>query len=199
MKMVEIKMASIVKELEKLETRLVKAEAKLEKAEAKVDKLGCRWTNEEHREWLKTVETTEMGWIVNKEDTKKNGAWFDWEMAKDRVEEIKSDIENANKRYDKAEDEVERYHEEVEKMADLKKKDELQKMEFEAEQKEWAKDGIKLEARYYGETPQGKWFHIERNHGWTKRSRHCFTLRINGEVIFTSGEFWRAYSIVKNN
>ena len=199
MKMVEIKMASKVKELEKLEARLHRAEKKLEKAEAKVEKLGCKWTLEEFRAWMDTVETNENHFIVNKDDVKKNGAWFDWERAKDDVETIKSDIEKAEARLEQAEAEVEKYHKEVEEMQDLKKKEELQKKEFEEEVKEWAKDGIKLEARYYGETPQGKWFHIERNHGWTKRSRHCFTLRINGEVVFTSGEFWRAYSIVKNN
>ena len=199
MKMVEIKMGSIAKELEKLETRLEKAEAKLAKAEAKAEKFGCRWTKEEHREWLGTVETTEMGWIVNDADIKKNGVWFDWQMAKDNVEEIKAKIENATARYEKTEEEVEKHHKEIEAIADLKMKEELYKLEFEAEQKEWAKDGINLEGRYYGETPNGKRFFIERNHGFTKRSWHCFTLTINGETIFTSGEFWRAYAVIKNN
>lgn len=199
MKMVEIKMASIVKELEKLEARLVKAEAKLEKAEAKAEKLGCKWTHEEHREWLQSVETTEDGWIISKEDIKKNGAWFDLWRAKDAVEEIKSKIENASTRFEKAEEEVEKYHEEIAKMVDLKKKEELMKKEFEAEVKEWAKDGITLERRYAGYTPNGKRFVIDRNHGFTQRSWHCFTLWIGGETIFTSGEFWRAYSVIKNN
>lgn len=199
MKMVEIKMASVVKELEKLEARLVKAEAKLEKAEAKAEKLGCKWTNEEHIEWLKTVETTDMGWIVNKEDVKKNGAWYDWFSAQRELEDVKRNIENAKRRFEKAEDEVEKYREEVAKMLNLKKKEELQKLEFEAEVKEWAKDGITLKERYAGYTPNGKRFVIYRNSGITTRSWHCFTLRIDGETIFTSGEFWRAYAVIKNN
>ena len=69
--------------------------------------------------------------------------------------------------------------------------------EFEKEQKQWAKDGITLEARYYGTTPNGKRFYIERNNGVTFRSMHCFTLTIDGETIFTSGEFWRAYAEIK--
>lgn len=199
MKMVEIKMASVAKEMEKLEKRLERAETKLAKKEAAVEKLNCKWTREEHREWLDTVETNENGWIVNKEDVKKNGAWFDWEMAKDEVEDVKKRIEFEERRFEKAEAEVEKHREEVAKMENLKKKEELQKMEFEAEQKEWAKDGITLERRYSGITPNGKHFYIERNHGWTKRSRHCFSLWIDGEMIFTSGEFWRAYAVVKNN
>lgn len=199
MKMVEIKMASVVKELEKLETRLEKAEAKLEKAIAKVEKMGCKWTHEEHREWLANVETTEDGWIINKEDIKKNGAWFDWWRAEDAVKEIKEKIEYAERRFEKTEEEVERHREEVAKMENLKKKEELQKLEFEAEVKEWAKDGITLERRYAGYTPNGKRFVIDRNHGFTTRSWHCFSLWIDGETIFTSGEFWRAYAVIKNN
>ena len=198
MKKVEIKYRSIANEIEKLKIRLEKAESKLAKAEAKVEKLNCRWTKEEMLEWRKTVGTTETGWIVNDADIKKNGAWFDWEMAKDAVEEIKSKIENASDRFEKAEKKVEEYRREVEKIADLKTREELYKLEFEAEKKEWAKDGINLEGRYYGTTPKGSRFYVEGNHGFTKRSRKCFTLTINGETVFTSGEFWLAYSYIKN-
>ena len=100
---------------------------------------------------------------------------------------------------DKAEAELNAYHEEVERIEDLKKKEELFKLEFEQEQKEWAKDGITLKGRYYGTTPQGKKFWIEGNNGFTRRSLHCFTLTIDGETIFTSGEFWRAYGVIKNS
>ena len=120
-------------------------------------------------------------------------------MAIDDVQEIKEKIERAERNLAKAENELEAYREEVAKIEDLKQKEALWKAEFEEEQKVWAKDGIKLEGRYYGTTPKGKRFNIYRNSTCTDRGIHCFTLYIDGETIFTSGEFWRAYAKVKNN
>ena len=99
----------------------------------------------------------------------------------------------------KAEDEVNTYYAEVEKIADLKAKEELFKNRFEEEQKEWTKDGITLEERYNGKTPSGKQFWIGGNRGFTNRSWHCFTLYIDGVCIFTSGEFWRCYATIKKS
>lgn len=201
MKMVEIGYRSKVKEFEKLNARLQRAEKALEKKLAVAVKLGVsEWTNDEHREWLEGVETTENGWIINKSDIKKNGAWFDLSLARDEVKVVREEIERAEKRLERAEDKLEAYHAEVRALDDLKAKEDLMRKEFEAEQKEWAKDGITLERRYSGITPQGKHFSIERNSGWTDRSRHCYTLYLEGVgVVFTSGEFWRAYSVVKYN
>ena len=159
----------------------------------------AEWTDEEHREWLKSIETSETGWILNKADVKKNGAWYDLAMAQNRVDEILTKIEKAETRLQKAETELEKHRKEVEAIEDLKEKERLWKLEFEHEQKEWAKDGITLERRYAGRTPKGNWFVVERNGGWTRRSLHCFTLYIDGNVIVTSGEFWRAYGIIKNS
>ena len=201
MKMVEISYRSITAELLKLNARLERAQKALEKKQAKAEKLGVAdMDNDAHREWLKTVETTDMGWIVNKKDQQMNGAWYDLYSAREDVKEVERLIANAEKRFDKAEEKVEAYHRELAAEADLKAKEELMKKEFEAEQKEWAKDGITLERRYHGITPNGKRFSIEGNSGWTNRSRHCFTLYLEGQgVVFTSGEFWRAYGVVKNN
>lgn len=199
MKMVEIKFASIAKELEKLYKRLERAEKTLEKKTAKAEKYGVKdWTPEERQEWLKTVETVD-GWIVNKEDINKNGAYFEYHSAEYDVKDIKRSIEKAEARLDKAETDLENYNKEIEALADLMKKEELRRLEFEQEQKEWLKDGIKLEARYYGSTPSGKRFYIHGNCGMTIRSRHCVTLTINGNTVFTSGEFWRAYNAIKNS
>ena len=104
----------------------------------------------------------------------------------------------AEKRLAKADEKVAEYRAQVEAMEDLKSKEELQKLEFEQEQKEWAKDGITLEYRYTGKTPKGETFLIAGNNGYTERSLHCVTLYIGGETIFTSGEFWRAYAVIKN-
>ena len=54
-------------------------------------------------------------------------------------------------------------------------------------------------SRYNGFTPSGKRFTIYGNSGVTIRSRHCYTLYIDGKVIFTSGEFWRCYLNIKNS
>jgi len=200
MKMVEIKHRSIMNELNKLNARLERAEKALAKKTAIAEKCGVAdWSREEHREWLETVETTEYGWIVNKEDQKKNGAWFDLSSAKSDVEEVKQAIAKAEARFDKAEADLQEYREEVAKIADLKEKEKLWALEFEKEQKEWLKDGIVLESRYSGKTPSGKHFSIYGNNGFTKRSWHCFTLYIDGQTIFTSGEFWRAYGIIKQS
>ena len=198
MKMIEIKLNSVVSEMGKLLEKKERAEKKLEKASAKVEKLNCRWTMEEHREWMESVPT-ENGWIINKEDVKKNGAWFDWYRAQGDLEEVNEKIERLKNRIEEAEKKVDEYHAEVEKIEDAKRREGMNKLEFEEEQKEWAKDGIKLENRYYGETPSGKRFSIYGNSGFTKRSLHCFTLYIDGETIFTSGEFWRCYLVIKNN
>ena len=182
MKRVEITFNSIANELLKLNEKLGVADM----------------DNDQHREWLQTVPT-EGGWIINKEDIAKNGAWFDLISARNRVDEIKRSINNAEKRFEQAEEKVTEYRVQVANMKDLQQKEELRKLEFEAEQKEWMKDGIELKGRYWGITPQGKKFNIYGNNGFTIRSLHCFTLYINGETIFTSGEFWRAYGVVKNS
>lgn len=200
MKMVEITYRSNMNELNKLNSRLERQEKALAKKRDIAEKLGVAdWSNEDRLEWLKTVETSEFGFIVNKADVKKNGAWFDLSGAIRDVEETKRSIERAESRLDKAVEKLEEYRAEVAEMTDLQRKEELRRLEFEQEQKEWAKDGITLEKRYHGRTPSGKKFSIWRNSGHTMRSWHCFTLYIDGDVIFTSGEFWRAYGVIKNS
>lgn len=76
MKMIEISYMSRIKELEKLNNRLERAEKALAKKRANAEKWGVlNMTNEGHRAWLDTVPT-ENGWIVNKSDVKKNGAYM---------------------------------------------------------------------------------------------------------------------------
>lgn len=198
MKMLEISYNSLLNEMTKLLEKKDRTEKKLEKATAKVEKLDCKWTWEEHREWLMNVPTSE-GWLVNKSDVQKNGAWFDWSRAQDDLADVNGRIERLQKRIEEAEIKVDEYHAELERMNDAKKREELWKLEFEAEQKEWAKDGITLTNRYSGKTPSGKSFIIYSNNGYTERSLHCFTLRIAGSTVFTSGEFWRCYLIIKNS
>lgn len=199
MKQAEIRYNTVVKEIEKLEARLAKAEAKLEKKTALAEKYGVKeMTVTEYREWISTVECDENFTIKSKEDIKKNGAYFDYRSAKSDVEDIKRHIENAEQRLVKRLEAYEKEQELEKQIADAKSIEEKWQLEFEAEQKEWAKDGITLTSRYAGTTPQGKHFSIYGNCGWTMRSRRCFTLYIDGNVIFTSGYFWRAYIEIKN-
>ena len=199
MKMVEIKLKSLTNEMDKLLKQKERAEKKLNKTLAKVEKLDCKWTKDEHKEWMSNAPKDDNMWLVDKNDVKKNGAWFDWICATHEVEDINRRIENCTTRMEKAIVKVDEYRTEVAKLADAKKREELWKLEFEAEQKEWAKDGITLESRYSGLTPNGKKFVIYGNCGWTERSRHCFTLKIDAQTIFTSGEFWRCYMTIKKN
>lgn len=199
MKRIEITLRSYTTELEKLYARLEKAEKAYQKKLAQAEKFGvATMTDEEHFEWLKTVPTCN-GWITDKAAIKKNGAWFDLISAKRNISDIQRSIEHAERRFEKDEQAVEEYRREIEAITDLKEKEKLFKLEFEKEQAEWLKDGIKLEGRYYGITPSGKKFWISRNNGFTERSFHCWTLYLDGETIFTSGEFWRAYGIIKQS
>lgn len=198
MKRIEIIYRSISKELDKLNKRLERAEKAYQKKLATAEKLGVAdMDNEAHREWLDSVPQ-ENGWIINKADIKKNGAWYDLGSAEYEIRDIKWRIEAEEKRMAKAEAEMDKHLAKVAEIEDLQEKEKLMALEFEQEQKEWAKDGITLEGRYYGETPNGKRFYIEGNNGFTKRSFHCFTLTVDGQTIFTSGEFWRCYQEIKN-
>lgn len=199
MKMIEIKLRSQTAELEKLTARKERAEAKLQKACAKAEKLGVAgWSMEDFRAYVDTMEVKD-GWFTDKKQIEKKAAWSDRWSAERELNEINASVERAEVRFAKAEAEVETYRAQVRAQMSAKEREELMKAEFEQEQKEWSKDGIKLEDRYYGETPKGKRFFIERNHGFTDRSWHCFTLTISGQTIFTSGEFWRCYSVIKNS
>lgn len=198
MKMIEITFRKHQKELEKLNAQLERAEKTYEKKLAVAQKYGvAEWTTEDRNEWLQTVPKTDFGYIINKADVKKHGAWFDLSVAENSLKDIKSSISRAEQRMEKSEKAVSDYHKQIEQIADLKQKEELMKAAFEKEQKEWAKDGIILESRYSGLTPQGKRFYIAGNCGITERSFHCFQLTVDGQTIFTSGEFWRAYSEIK--
>lgn len=200
MKRVEITFGRYQKELEKLNDQLERAKKAYDKKYANAVKYGVQdWDSVEHNAWLETTEKTEFAYLINKADIKKNGAWWDLFSAKRQVEDITERIGRAEKRLEKAEQEVQKYYNELDKITDLKAKEEFTQRQFEEEQKEWAKDDITLEGRYYGLTPNGKKFVIYGNDGWTDRSLHCFTLRIDGRTIFTSGEFWRAYAVIKKN
>lgn len=201
MRISEIQYRAEVKKWEKLQARLERQKKALEKAEAKAEKYGVKdWTRADYRAWIETVEVNESYFIKNKADQDKNGAWFDLGMKRDAVEDTEKSIARCEARLEKKMETFEKDTAEREELEKVAGKEELMKLSFEQEQKEWLKDGIILEDRYSGFTPQGKHFIIYGNNfGMTKRSLHCYTLRIAGETIFTSGLFWRCYSVVKNS
>lgn len=203
MRLAEISFRAEVKELEKLEAQYERRVKALDKAKAKAEKYGvAEWTSEERNAWLETVEKDGY-YIKNKEDVNKNGAWFDLLLAKDHLQETERALERCKERLEKKEEAYNEVLAQVEEEK-IEKRDDLIKVTLEEMIKEWAKDGIKLEGAngrmFWGKTPQGKSFYIDGNrYGYTTRTLNCYSLSIDGETIFTSGLFWRAYHKIKNN
>ena len=124
MKKAEIAYNTELKEMEKLQAQLERRTKTLEKKLAQAEKMGvAEWTREDYNNFITNVETLgiEDGYccpiIKNKEDVKKNGAYFELIHAKNELAETKSKIERCEKRlaekkveYDKVkEEEAESY------------------------------------------------------------------------------------------
>lgn len=203
MTMLEKKMNSIIKEIEKLEKSLATHETRLAKKIAKAEKVNANWTRDEffqHRD----TDMTDDQW----------SAYFDMNCERREVEDITRRLENAHSRLNKVSPKVESQIAEMESEKEFTEKAnriethwisaEEQKKAYEkwlAEFKsECAKDGVIIDEAYRnfvnGTTPNGKHFYIEINNGFTERSFYCYTLKINGETIFTSGTFTTAYSTI---
>ena len=221
MTMNEKKMESIEKEIAKIAKSLERYEAILAKKTEVCIKLNCNWTDEEYKNRIQQLHARHEGAQVvffGEDDDliteKQNSAWFDKGIAEDNVEDSKRRLANAEKRYTKISEAVrtenekneafkkayERASEMERKMLAKKSEEEYQKWleEFKAE---CLKDGVVIEdaSNWFvrGITPSGKRFFFVINSGYTERSWHCYSLRIEGNTIFTSGEFWRCYNTVK--
>lgn len=212
--MIEKQVTTAQNELQKLNARLERAEKAYAKKLANAEKLNvANMTNDEHRAWLDTVPTTQDGWILSKEDIKRNGAWFDLIHAKSNLAEVKEAIEKASKKLadltNKAEGKAEqnakaeritRLESEWLAMTAEERKAEYEKW-LEAFKAECLKDGIVIEyaTRFgiTGTTAKGHRFAMQINNGFTQRSWHCYTLTVNGQTIFTSGDFSTAYNCIK--
>lgn len=216
MTMNEKRVESIRKEIAKYEAQLAKREEKLAKKLAAAEKLDAV---EYKSEWDEGGEEIRHGMALRtKENAKKVGAWFALSMAKDEVEETKRNLENAHKRLAKLMPKAEA---DGEKREQDERADEMEskfysaanstksKEEREAEYLAWLewfkaeclKDGVIVEHAdgwsVGGLTASGKTFWIYGNSGTTIRSLHCYTLRVDGETIFTSGEFSTCYNRIK--
>ena len=205
--MIERQAASVQKELDKLIARLAREQARLVKKTAAAEKLGANCTSEEWFGGKRDEFTPEQAW-----------SWIDMEGSKREIADLERQIANAEKRLAKLTGKVEAQQEanaakeaEETRIGQIetrfltaeqveanrkRKEEEYQKWlaEFKAE---CLKDGIKIDkacASYFtGWTKGGKRFFIDGNCGYTVRSRHCYSLRIDGVTLFTSGEFFTAY------
>lgn len=207
MTMNEKKMQSIQKELEKLTASLNRYKGFLEKKIAKCEKLACNWTREEMFAKRDSGEMSQKQWE----------AWFDKSITEGNVEDTERRINNAIKRLEKATDIWEQESEKSEAEQAFKDRTsgiesgwmKLSQEERKARYEKWLaefkaeclKDGIVIDEVHSmlisGKTPGEKPFVLYNNCGWTERSLHCYTLRIDGTVYFTSGTFQTCYRYIK--
>ena len=208
---------SKIKELDKLNAQLVRAKQSYEKKLTVAQKFGvAEWTCEDRNTWLTTVPTTEFGYIIDKNDAKKNGAWFDLQSAEYDIQDLEGKIERVTKVLNKYMGEYEKELEQEaadeitsqrSELMDRYTTPQLTEEEVKAIQDsikaEWAKDGITI-TEFYGSglsgfTPNGKKFSFYGNSGVTERSWHCYTLNINGYIMFTSGTVMSCYKTLKRS
>lgn len=203
MTMAEKRMNSIQKEIEKLEKSLDRYKGLLAKKVIKCEKLNCNWTIEQMFEKRNNGEMSQEQW----------SAWFDKSIKEGDVEDTQKRLENAGKRFEKAVAEYERSSEKTAEDEEINAKElqwleAVQKNEEEYHQwltqfkKECALDGIIIEEAYsnyiVGYTKSGRRFSMCINSGWTERSLHSYTLKVNGTVLFTSGLFSTGYRYLKS-
>lgn len=207
--MIERQAASVQKELEKLNARLAREQARLAKKTAAAEKLNATCTREEWFAGMREAYTDEQRWAFTEK----------WSAERD-VEDTERQIANAEKRLAKLTGKVEAQQEanaqdaaEVERIGKIEtawakatpEQIEENRRRREAEYKAWLeqfkaeclKDGITIDrvcGRFFtGTAANGKRFCIDGNCGWTNRSRKCYSLTINGNMVFSSGEFVTAY------
>lgn len=202
----EKKLASTEKKLNKLYESLNRYTILFEKKQQKCIKLNCNWTDEE---WCTHRDANDV-------TDKQREAYFDMELQQMHIDDTKYLIDKLEKTLQKQEQKVKEDNEKNELfMAEYNRINDaeikLNQKTENAEYEEWLKkfkedclkDGILIqEAHSYmvsGVTPSGKQFSIILNNGWTERSWHCYSVRIETTTIFTSGEFWRAYQTIKSN
>jgi hypothetical protein len=208
MTMAEKKMVSIQKQIEKLTKSLNRYQDILDKKIAKCEKLGCNWLDDE--------------WFEHRDNCtpEQHQAHLEMVVAKSNVDDTEHRIQTLNNNLNKAagkfeaeskksieaQMEMDRANQiESKWLAAAKKTAEEREAEYQAWLKQFKaeclKDGVVIENadndHIYGTTKSGKRFAMYINNGMTERSCHCYTLRIEGNTIFTSGEFHTGYAIIK--
>lgn len=210
--MIEKQIAKANKDIEKFTKAVSRHTALLAKKTAKSEELDCVWTWDEwiaHRETQTYTQEQYMAWAGMRreqeelEEAKKHLADAEKHLAKLTGEsEAKAEQEAETARVNQIENNWWKILKE-----EMEKTPEQRKAEFEAWLKEFkaecAKDGIVIEDAssnwISGTTAGKKHFSLIANNGFTTRSYHCYTLRIAGETIFTSGEFGTAYEYIRKH
>lgn len=179
----EIKANSLNAEIEKLTARKERNKKTLAKKAAAAEAVGMNITREK---WFEVRDTA---------TEKQFAAYFALSIARDELQDTERRIAKLTENSEKVQRAVARH-------AKIISEEEAERRAAE-EIKRWADDGITIKhmtSNYIvGETPKGKFFRIEGNNGITERSLHCFTLQIGADTIFTSGEFYRAYGVIKRS
>lgn len=200
--MIEKQMARATKDVEKYTKAVARYTALLEKKTAKCNELNCNWT------WEQWIEHRE----ANTYTTDQYMAWSKMGMERDHLEEAEKKLAYAEKELAKLTGEANAKAEENAQEERLNKMEnawwamtaEERKAEYEAWLKEFkaecAKDGVIIDKAdsqcIKGTTAYGKRFGMWINSGYTERSRHCYTLYIEGQTIFTSGDFSTGYAYI---
>lgn len=203
MTMAEKKVESIKKEIEKLEKSLERYTGIYNKKAEKCEKLGCKWTDEEMRAH-RDVDMTDVQW----------GAWFEMSVAEMNTKDTQERLEHSFNRLERAEAELDKVQAKIDEANEITAKELswLNSMEKKEEEyyawlsqfrAECLKDGITLDDisnwHITGTTHGGKHFSMYLNDGFTERSLHSYTLRVNGCVFFTSGLFSTGYRYLMNH
>lgn len=198
MTMAEKKLMSIQKELEKLNKSLERYKGIHEKKQGLCEKLDCDWSREQMIEHRENGTMSDKQWI----------AWFDRQISEGNVEDTESRIENALKRLARAEEEWAKVQGSIEEQEEITAKEEAWLKSFEKSEDDYykwlaefkadcLKDGIIIEdatGNYIrGFSRSGRKFSMYINDGWTERSLHSYTLRIEENTVFTSGLFSTGY------
>lgn len=209
--MIEKQINKAQKDVEKYTKAVNRYTALLEKKTAKCIKLNCNWTDDEWHQHREANDCTDDQY----------SAIFDRWINEDHLDEAKKNLAHAEKHLEKLTGKAEAKAEqqaEADRISgmentwwkammkeELEKTPEQRKAEYEAWLKEFKaeclKDGIiidKADGNWIsGTTANKKHFMMYANSGYTERSLHCYTLRIESETIFTSGDFSTAYTYIK--
>ena len=194
--------AKATKDVEKYTKAVARYTALLEKKIAKCNELNCNWTFDQWLEHREAKDYTDDQYF----------AWFKADLERDHIAEAERNLAYAEKQLEKLTGKAEAKAEENAQEERLNKMEnawwamtaEERKAEYEAWLKEFkaecAKDGVIIDEAdsqcIKGTTAYGKRFGMWINSGYAERSRHCYTLYIEGQTIFTSGDFSTGYAYI---
>lgn len=198
------------KEIEAAEKSLSRYKGLLEKKIAKCEKLNCNWTREEMFVKRDANEMTDEQFQ----------AYFNKAIEEDHVQEKESQLQLLARKQQRLTGELGVETEGKEKQAAVTAKissleTEWSKLTQEEKKKRyetWLKkfkadcleDGIivdQVDQNFMNGSlvKSNKRFVLYINNGWTDRSDHCYTLRIDGHTYFTSGSFQTCYRYLMNH